>query len=139
MTTTPPPTTDPFNNIPGFETLPTAPPPSTLAPQFTTTTLLEVVRETGTLEGQGADKPLNLRFIDVTSSLSTVKVGAVVDTAGGNNGLAPQGIPIGIITRISRQTSSGTATVEVTPNASLKRLNFIAVVLFVPNQDAIGR
>jgi rod shape-determining protein MreC len=138
-TTTPPSTTDPFNNIPGFETLPTAPPPPTLAPQFTTTTLLEVVRETGTLEGQGADKPLNLRFIDVTSSLSTVKVGAVVDTAGGNNGLAPQGIPIGVITRISRQTSSGTATVEVTPNASLKRLNFIAVVLYVPNQDAIGR
>jgi rod shape-determining protein MreC len=138
-TTTPPSTTDPFNNIPGFETLPTEPPPSTLAPQFTTTTLLEVVRETGTLEGQGADKPLNLRFIDVTSSLSTVKVGAVVDTAGGNNGLAPQGIPIGVITRISRQTSSGTATVEVTPNASLKRLNFIAVVLYVPNQDAIGR
>ena len=45
----------------------------------------------------------------------------------------------GIITRISRQTGSGTATVEVTPNASLKRLNFIAVVLYVPNQDAIGR
>jgi rod shape-determining protein MreC len=137
-TTTPPSTTDPFNNIPGFIPETTAP-TTTLAPQFTTTTILEVVRETGTLEGQGADKPLNLRFIDVTSSLSTVKVGAVVDTAGGNNGLAPQGIPIGIITRISRQTSSGTATVEVTPNASLKRLNFIAVVLYVPNQDAIGR
>jgi rod shape-determining protein MreC len=137
-TTTPPPTSDPFNNIPGF--IPeTTPPTTTLNPQFTTTTILEVVRETGTLEGQGADKPLNLRFIDVTSSLSTVKVGAVVDTAGGNNGLAPQGIPIGIITRISRQTSSGTATIEVTPNASLKRLNFIAVVLYVPNQDAIGR
>jgi rod shape-determining protein MreC len=137
-TITPPSTTDPFNNIPGFIPDTTAP-TTTLAPQFTTTTLLEVVRETGTLEGQGADKPLNLRFIDVTSSLSTVKVGAVVDTAGGNNGLAPQGIPIGIITRISRQTNSGTATVEVTPNASLKRLNFIAVVLYVPNQDAIGR
>jgi rod shape-determining protein MreC len=137
-TTTPPPTTDPFNNIPGFIPETTAP-TTTLNPQFTTTTILEVVRETGTLEGQGADKPLNLRFIDVTSSLSTVKVGAVVDTAGGNNGLAPQGIPIGIITRISRQTSSGTATIEVTPNASLKRLNFIAVVLYVPNQDAIGR
>jgi rod shape-determining protein MreC len=137
-TTTPPPTTDPFNNIPGFIPETTAP-TTTLNPQFTTTTILEVVRETGTLEGQGADKPLNLRFIDVTSSLSTVKVGAVVDTAGGNNSNAPQGIPIGIITRISRQTASGTATVEVTPNASLKRLNFIAVVLYVANQDAIGR
>jgi rod shape-determining protein MreC len=134
----PPSTSDPFNNIPGFIPETTAS-TTTLAPQFTTTTILEVVRETGTLEGQGADKPLNLRFIDVTSSLSTVKVGAVVDTAGGNNSNAPQGIPIGIITRISRLTSSGTATVEVTPNASLKRLNFIAVVLYVANQDAIGR
>jgi len=137
-TTTPPSTTDPFNNIPGFIPESTAP-TTTLNPQFTTTTILEVVRETGSLEGQGADKPLNLRFVDVTSSLSTVKVGAVVDTAGGNTSNAPQGIPIGIITRISRQTSSGTATVEVTPNASLKRLNFIAVVLYVANQDAIGR
>ena len=66
-------------------------------------------------------------------------MGAVVDTAGGNSGLAPQGIPIGVITRISRQPGSGTATVEVTPNASLKRLNFIAVVLYTANQDAIGR
>jgi rod shape-determining protein MreC len=137
-TTTPPSTTDPFNNIPGFIPETTAP-TTTLNPQFTTTTILEVVRETGSLEGVGADRPLNLRFVDVTSSLSTVKVGAVVDTAGGNNSNAPQGIPIGIITRISRQTASGTATVEVTPNASLKRLNFIAVVLYVANQDAIGR
>ncbi len=105
----------------------------------TTTTLLEVVRETGTLQGQGADKPLWLRFVDTTSSVTSVKVGAIVDTAGGNNGLAPQGIPIGIITNIERQTGSSSALVEVTPNASLRRLNFVAVVLYVPNQDAVGK
>jgi hypothetical protein len=29
--------------------------------------------------------------------------------------------------------------VEVTPSASLNRLNFVAVVLYVPNDDAVGR
>ena len=28
--------------------------------------------------------------------------------------------------------------VEVTPNASLQQLNFVAVVLYVPNDDAVG-
>ena len=70
---------------------------------------------------------------------SSVRVGAVVDSAGGANSLAPQGIPIGIISRIERQTGSSSALVEVTPNASLKRLNFVAVVLYSPNQDAVGK
>jgi cell shape-determining protein MreC len=77
--------------------------------------------------------------VDTTSSVTSVKVGAIVDTAGGNNSTAPQGIPIGVITRIERQTGSSSALVEVTPNASLKRLNFVAVVLYVPNQDAVGK
>lgn len=105
----------------------------------TTTTVLEVIRETGTLEGQGGNKPMLLRFTDSTSSVTSVKVGAIVDTAGGNDSLAPQGIPIGIITRIVEQSGSSSALVEVTPNASLRRLNFVAVVLYVPNKDAVGR
>jgi cell shape-determining protein MreC len=105
----------------------------------TTTTVLEVVRETGSLEGQGAEKRMVLRFVDTTSSVTSVKVGAIVDTSGGNNSLAPQGIPIGVISRIERQTGSSSALVEVTPNASLRRLNFVAVVLYSPNQDAVGK
>jgi cell shape-determining protein MreC len=105
----------------------------------TTTTIVEVVRETGLLEGQGNDKPMRLRFVDTTSSVTNVKVGAIVDTAGGNSGLAPQGIPIGIITKVEKQTGSSSALVEVTPNASLKRLNFVAVVLYQPNPSAIGK
>ncbi|MEN9645792.1 MAG: putative rod shape-determining protein MreC [Actinomycetota bacterium] len=105
----------------------------------TTTTIVEVVRETGLLEGQGNDKPMLLRFVDTTSSVTNVKVGAIVDTAGGNSGLAPQGIPIGIITKVQKQLGSSSALVEVTPNASLKRLNFVAVVLFQPNPSAIGK
>lgn len=105
----------------------------------TTTTVLEVIRETGTLEGQGAEQPLRLRFVDTASSVTSVKVGAIVDTAGGNNSLAPQGIPIGIITRIVQQSGSSSPIIEVTPNASLKRLNFVAVVLYQPNDAAVGR
>lgn len=129
----------------GLEPLPTTTvagqPGATTPAQSTTTstTTPEVVRETGLLEGQGADKPMLLRFVDTNSSNSNVKVGAIVDTAGGNSGLAPQGIPIGIITKVERQTGSSASRVEVTPNASLKRLNFVAVVLYVPNQDAVGK
>jgi rod shape-determining protein MreC len=131
---------------PGLEPLPTTttsvdPSSSTTPAQSTTTstTAPEVIRETGLLEGQGADKPMVLRFVDTTSSITNVKVGAIVDTAGGNSGLAPQGIPIGVITKIEQQTGSSAALVQVTPNASLKRLNFVAVVLYVPNQDAVGK
>jgi len=112
---------------------------STTSTSTTTTTVIDVVRETGTLQGQGTDKPLVLRFIDVDSSIVDVRVGAVVSTAGGFSALAPQGIPIGYVTAIERQTGSSTATVEVQPNASLRRLNFLAVVLYRPNSQAIGR
>ena len=104
---------------------------TTATPAATTTTALEVIRETGLLEGQGGNKPLLLRFVDSSSSLANVKVGAIVDTAGGTKGLAPQGIPIGVITRIVAQSGDSSALVEVTPNASLRQLNFVAVVLYV--------
>ena len=112
---------------------------TTTAAPATTTTLAPVIRETGQLKGQGADKPLVLRFIDTTSSLTSLKVGAVVDTAGGTNSHAPQGVPIGVISRITKQTGTSSALIEVTPNASLRRLNFVAVVLYVSNVDSVGK
>lgn len=114
-------------------------PATTVAPvPSTTTTVLQVVRETGLLEGQGGNKPLLLRFVDSSSSATKVKVGAIVDTAGGSRGLAPQGIPIGVITRIVGQSGDSSNIVEVTPNASLRQLNFVAVVLYLPNPDSVG-
>ena len=104
---------------------------TTSPPAATTTTALEVIRETGLLEGQGGNKPLLLRFVDSNSSLANVKVGAIVDTAGGSKGLSPQGIPIGVISRIVAQSGDSSTLVEVTPNASLRQLNFVAVVLYV--------
>jgi len=108
-------------------------------PEETTTTVARVVRETGGLEGQGPNRPLLLRFTDITSSVTSVRVGAVVDTAGGTNSLAPQGIPIGRISAVLEQTGTSSALVEVTPNADLRRLSFVTVVLFLPNDQAVLR
>lgn len=112
---------------------------TTIAPTTTTTTILEIIRETGALEGQGTGRPLLLRFTDSSSAVTSVRVGAIVDTAGGNSSLAPHGIPIGIVTRVVTETGSSNAVVEVTLNARLDRLNFVSVLLFEPNPSAVGR
>ena len=100
--------------------------------------LSNVVRETGTLQGQGIDRPLVLRFVDASSALTKVRVGSVVDTAGGNDGVAPQGLPIGVITAIHTQPGSSSMVIEVTPVASLQRLNFVVVVRYVENPTSVG-
>jgi len=110
----------------------TAPPQST-----TTTTQVQAVRETGTLQGQGSGKPPLLRFVD-DSSVLTIKVGDAVQTAGGANDLAPEGLPIGTITSISNATGSRQKVVEVTPNANLDQLYFVSVVLYTPSSSAGG-
>jgi cell shape-determining protein MreC len=104
----------------------------------TSTTLPEVVvrRETGNIDGRNASRPLRFSLIDDTA-LTNVKIGDTVETAGGAKSLAPQGIPIGIITAVNQQPGSRSPIVEVAPNASLTQLNFVSVVLFVPNQAAI--
>ncbi|MEI7547493.1 MAG: rod shape-determining protein MreC [Actinomycetota bacterium] len=130
------PSDTPGGNKTGASTAGTAPPGTGSG---TTTTLPAVVRETGTLQGRGGSQTLLLRFTDSSSVVSTVRVGAVVDTAGGTNSLAPQAIPIGIITSITKQQGDSSTLVEVLPNADLRRLNFVAVVLFQPNQQAVGR
>jgi len=111
---------------------------TTSSSSTTTTTLpdLTVRRETGVIEGQGSDRPLLFSLIDDTA-LTNVKVGDRVETAGGADSLAPQSIPIGTITSVTRRLGSRSPIVEVEPNASLTQLNFVSVVLFVPNQAAI--
>jgi len=131
-------TTSTTEPLPFDEPLPTTP-PTTALPTTTTTTILEIIRETGALEGQGTDSPLILRFTDSSSAVTTVRVGSIVETAGGNSSLAPQGIPIGIVTRVVTETGSSNAVVEVTLNAFLDRLNFVFVTLFEPNPNAVGR
>jgi rod shape-determining protein MreC len=124
------PTTNPFGAPPGETTSSTS--------TTTTTTLPEVLvaRETGNIDGQSAGRPLLFSLLDDTA-LTTVKIGDIVETAGGTKSLAPQGIPIGTITAMRQRLGSRTPIVEVKPNASLRQLNFVSVVLYVPNQAAI--
>jgi rod shape-determining protein MreC len=112
---------------------------STSSTSTTTSTTLpsfKVRRETGDITGQGAERPLLFSLIDDTA-LTNVKIGDIVETAGGTKSLAPQSIPIGTITAVTRRLGSRSPIVEVEPNATLNQLNFVSVVLFVPNQAAI--
>ncbi len=133
-TTTPEPETadtTPIDATPGQST-------TSSSSTTTSTTLPEITvrRETGDIDGQGADRPLLFSLIDDTA-LTNVKVGDTVETAGGTKSLAPQSIPIGKISSVTRRLGSRSPIVEVEPNASLTQLNFVSVVLFVPNQAAI--
>ena len=107
----------------------TSPPGQTTTSTSTTTstTLPEVLvaRETGNIDGQSADRPLLFSLIDDTA-LTNVKVGDIVETAGGTKSLAPQGLPIGTITAVRQRLGSRTPIVEVEPNASLTQLNFVS-------------
>jgi cell shape-determining protein MreC len=130
-------TTIAAKNDPGSTIAPGGVPTQT-STSSTSTTLpgFEVRRETGDIDGQGADRPLKFSLIE-DSAITNVKVGDTVETAGGLKSLAPQSIPIGTIIRIDQGTGSRSPIVEVAPNASLVQLNFVSVVLFVPNQAAI--
>lgn len=103
----------------------------------TTTSVPLVVRETGLLEGQGPDRAMLLRFTDLTTSITNIRVGAIVDTAGGTDSIAPQSIPIGRVTAVIEQTGTASALVEVTPFADLRRLSFLTVLLYKPNEQAV--
>jgi rod shape-determining protein MreC len=123
------PTVDPL--APVAEPTTTRPP---VAQPGTETTTVEVIRETGTLQGQGADKPLILRFIDDSPTAGRVAVGSTVQTAGGTEDIAPPGIPIGVISAVHTQSGSSALVVEVEPAAGdLSKLNFLRVLLYVSN------
>jgi rod shape-determining protein MreC len=108
---------------------------STTVPSGTTTTTVEreVIRETGALTGQGANRPMLLRFVDDSSTLGRVRVGSTVLTAGGNQSIAPAGLPIGQVSAV--QPASGSRELEVQVELAagdLSKLNFVRVLLYVP-------
>lgn len=108
---------------------------SSTLPGFTTTTLPEiiVIRETGTLSGQGKGLPPIIRFVDDSSTTGRLQVGSSVQTAGGEDSVAPAGLPVGVVSRVTSQTGSSSLLVEVEPGAGdLTRLNYLRVLLYVP-------
>lgn len=104
-------------------------------PGFTTTTLPEiiVIRETGTLSGQGKGQSPIIRFVDDSSTTGRLQVGSTVETAGGEDSVAPAGLPVGVVSRVTSQSGSSSLLVEVEPSAGdLTRLNYLRVLLYVP-------
>lgn len=109
---------------------------STLPASVTATTLepIDVLRETGTVFGQGAGRPMVLRFVDDSSTTGKISVGSTVETAGGLRSIAPPGIPIGTVAAVRQQSGSRVPVIEVEISAGdLSKLNFLRVLLYVPN------
>lgn len=137
--TTSPPTTDPQSPVD-----PLAPVVATTSPTTvpgggtgTPTDPPEVQRETGTVVGQGAGRPLLLRFVDSSAATGRIAVGSVVETSGGLTSLAPPGIPIGTVSKVGTQSGSRVPVIEVEIGAGdLSKLNFLVVLLYVPNPGA---
>ena len=117
-------TSDPDSTDPLASAEPTS---TTLAPAL-------LIRETGTLRGQGPGRPLIIDFIDQATTVNDLQVGSPVETAGGASSIAPASLPIGVISAVTTQTGSSAPVVEVEPAAGdLTRLTFLSVVLYRPN------
>lgn len=109
---------------------------STSSTSTSTTVPFEVVRETGTLSGQGKDRPLILRFVDASSTTGKLQVGSRVQTSGGNDSIAPANLPIGTVRSVSSQSGSSVPVVEVELSADLTKLNYLTVLLYNPSGSA---
>lgn len=107
----------------------------------TTTTIVDLEpdqleKEFGVLEGRGAGKPTQIRFLQDIPSLAVLEVGDLVETAGPSDSLSPPNIPVGrVINRADRPGVAG-PLLEIELNADLDKLNFVRVVLFRPLSEA---
>lgn len=140
-TTTPPTTAPPTNApvttaaaaTPGQVGATTVPGATTTSTTTTTIVPLEIIRETGSLIGQGSGRPLLLRFVDDSATQGRVRLGSPVQTAGGLLSIAPPGIPIGEVTSVREQTGTRALRVEVSLSAGdLSKLNFVQVLRYRP-------
>jgi rod shape-determining protein MreC len=83
-------------------------------------------QETGLLKGQG-DQDLVMTLV---SSSATVEVGEPVETAGYDVGsLYPPGIPIGQVSRVSDDPSTGQKLISIRPDVDFSTLDVVLVVL----------
>jgi rod shape-determining protein MreC len=114
--------------------------PSTTTSSTTTTTtevLVEVTRETGSLDGYGGSRLPRIRFIADSTLFGRILVGDSVLTSGGSKSLAPPNIPVGRVANVIRGTGSEGLQLEVELNADLERLNFLTVILYQPPTELV--
>jgi rod shape-determining protein MreC len=114
------------------ETLQSDTPPEVETPAPTTTLPPVIEKEYGALEGRGRLRLPQVKFLQDSPSLAELRVGDIVETAGGSESLAPTGIPVGrVINRANRPGAAG-PLLDVQLHADLARLNFVRVVLYRP-------
>lgn len=90
---------------------------------------------TGMIAGRGAGMPLQFRTLsdDLTQPARVPNIGDVVVTAGGEDSLAPAGIPIGTITAAAATISdTSTPTLEVEPFVDQVPEHSVRILLFQP-------
>lgn len=93
---------------------------------------IRVQRETGAMIGQGPIRLPQVDFILSSPTLSEIRVGDAVLTAGGRVSLAPPDIPIGVVANIIARPGAGGSQLEVRPAADLRRLQFVRVIFYKP-------
>lgn len=94
--------------------------------------------ERGGFFGRGPRRAPEVEFVRERVRFGEIKVGAIVQTAGGSTSPAPPGIVIGTVQRkILRSTTAG-PVLEVKVAARLSDLNFVRVLLYQAASD-VGR
>ena len=101
----------------------------------TTTTVVEIIRETGVLRGQGSDRLPRVSFIASGIGFGQIEVGDTVFTAGGSTSLAPPNIPLGRVLNVITRAGTAGQELEIEPTADLSRLQFVRVVLYQPASE----
>ncbi len=135
--------------VPGDVTGTSAPTPEVLSAEdgstttssttTTTTVPLRVVeRETGVLQGQGADRLPRVTFIADTPTFGRPKVGDAIFTTGGRTSLAPAGIPVGVVANLIQRPGAEGTILEIDTSADLSSLQFVRVVRYKPPAEAGG-
>ncbi|MDJ0771271.1 MAG: rod shape-determining protein MreC [Ilumatobacter sp.] len=137
-TTLPPEQTADFAVGDGSPDLSPLPATTTTSSTTTTTTLppIEERRETGLLNGVGADRFPRVSFVADSPQFGRIAEGDAVLTAGGSLSLAPPNIPIGRIANVIPRAGTAGLELETELNADLERLNFLSVILYQPPTGA---
>lgn len=87
---------------------------------------IEGPRDTGTVQGQGVDLPLQMLDIGKDADVSA---GDEVVTSGRNRSIFPPGIPIGEVSRADVEGGSPTMTIDVDPYVDYQKLDYVIVLL----------
>jgi rod shape-determining protein MreC len=110
--------------------------PTTSSTSTTTLPPVEVVRETGVLDGFGGDRLPRVSFIADSGLFGRIERGDSVLTAGGSDSLAPADIPIGRVANVIPGVGVEGPRLEIELNADLSQLNFLTVLLYTAPREA---